>query len=404
MATTPFSAPLDFYADDNSTVIGNETDIAQLIADGLGLKLELVPTDWANWPLATQSGDVDVTISNVTVTEERKQLFDFSSYRVDDLGFLAKAGSDLEITEPADVAGLTVAVGSGTNQEKILLAWDQQNRAAGLKPVDVQYFQNDSDTTLALQSGRIDLSFGPNATAAYKAATAPDDFLVVGTVNGGWPDTAQIAVATAQGQRAGARVHRRAERRHRRRQLREGARPLGPERPSRSTSPRPTRPASQPAEPIPGRNHPREPPPNHPRRPAGGRRAAAVRVQQLRRHRGRPAGRVERRRRHPGARRRHQPGTGRPGQHRRGPRRRGARARRDLRRRQADRRHRRAPATRRWPSWPTTTAPSSAARSTSPRWSPSRSGWSSTSGTSPGSSGRCRCRAATSKRSSATSA
>jgi polar amino acid transport system substrate-binding protein len=199
VATNPFSAPLDFYADDNATPIGNETDIAQLVADALGLKLELVPTDWANWPLATQSGDVDVTISNVTVTEERKKLFDFSSYRVDDLGFLAQAGSTLKVEKPSDVAGHTIAVGSGTNQEKILLAWDAQNRAAGLAPVDVQYFQNDSDTTLALQSGRIDLSFGPNATAAYKAATAPKDFRVVGTVNGGWPDTAQIAVATAKG-------------------------------------------------------------------------------------------------------------------------------------------------------------------------------------------------------------
>nr|WP_221203179.1 ABC transporter substrate-binding protein [Modestobacter versicolor] len=199
VATSPFSAPLSFYADDNATAIGNETDIAQLVADGLGLELQLVPTDWANWPLATRSGDVDVTISNVTVTEERKQLFDFSSYRVDELGFLAQAGSDVEIDEPADVAGLTVAVGSGTNQEKILLAWDEQNRAAGLDPVQVEYFENDGDTTLALQSGRLDLSFGPNATAAYKAARSPEDFAVVGTVNGGWPDTAQIAVATAKG-------------------------------------------------------------------------------------------------------------------------------------------------------------------------------------------------------------
>lgn len=199
VATTPFSAPLDFYADDNTTAIGNETDIAQLVADGLGLELELVPTDWSNWPLATQSGEVDATISNVTVTEERKQLFDFSSYRVDELGFLANADSDLTIDEPADVAGMTIAVGSGTNQEEILLAWDEENRAAGLEPVDVQYFENDGDTTLALQSGRLDLSFGPNATAAYKAAVAPGDFQVVGTVNGGWPLTAQIAVATAKG-------------------------------------------------------------------------------------------------------------------------------------------------------------------------------------------------------------
>jgi polar amino acid transport system substrate-binding protein len=198
VATTPFSAPLVLYADDNATAIGNETDIAQLIADALGLELELVPTDWSNWPLATQSGEVDATISNVTVTEERKQLFDFSSYRVDELGFLARADSDVTVDEPADVAGLSIAVGSGTNQEKILLAWDEENQAAGLEPVDVQYFENDGDTILALQSGRLDLSFGPNATAAYKAAVSPQDFQVVGTVNGGWPLTAQIAVATAK--------------------------------------------------------------------------------------------------------------------------------------------------------------------------------------------------------------
>ena len=35
--------------------------------------------------------------------------------------------------------------------------------------------------------------------AAYKAAVAPDEFKVVGTLNGGWPDTAQIAVATKKG-------------------------------------------------------------------------------------------------------------------------------------------------------------------------------------------------------------
>jgi polar amino acid transport system substrate-binding protein len=199
VAVGAFTPPLSFLADDNETVIGNEPDIAQLVADGLGLDLELVTTDWSNWPLATQSGSVDVTIANVTVTEERKELFDFSSYRVDQLGFLANADSGLVVDEAADVAGLTIAVGSGTNQEKILLAWDEQNRANGLDPVDVQYYENDGDSILALQSGRLDLYFGPNATAAYKAAVAPQDFEVVGTVNGGWPATAQIAVATAKG-------------------------------------------------------------------------------------------------------------------------------------------------------------------------------------------------------------
>jgi len=195
--------PLGFLADDEKTPIGNEPDIASLVADALGLKLEIEVKAWADWPLALQSGDVDAVISNVTVTEERKELYDFSSYRNDQLGWLTSATGKIKaIKEPKDIAGLKVAVGSGTNQEKILLAWNKQNVDAGLKPIDggePQYFENYSDVLLGLQSGRIDTYVGPNATAAYSAATAPDQYKVVGTLNGGWPDTAQIAVGTLKG-------------------------------------------------------------------------------------------------------------------------------------------------------------------------------------------------------------
>ncbi|WP_087509343.1 ABC transporter substrate-binding protein [Cellulomonas iranensis] len=193
--------PLGFLADDDKTPIGNETDIAQLVADALGKELRLEVKAWADWPLALGSGDVDAVISNVTVTEERKETIDFSTYRNDELGWLVAADSDVErIAEPADVAGLVVGVGSGTNQEKILLEWDRQNTAAGLDPVQgPEYYEQFSDVLLALQSGRLDAYVGPNASLAYQAAVSPQDFKVVGTLNGGWPDTAQIAVATRKG-------------------------------------------------------------------------------------------------------------------------------------------------------------------------------------------------------------
>ncbi len=200
VSVSAYVPPLAFLADDEATPIGNEPDIASLVADALGLELELEVKAWADWPLALQSGDVEAAISNVTVTEERKELFDFATYRNDELGWLTRADSELEsITEAADIAGLTVAVGSGTNQEKILLAWDEANQKAGLEAVQIEYFENDGDTTLALQSGRIDVTFGPNATAAFKVAVAPQDFKVVGTLNGGWPETARIAVTSKKG-------------------------------------------------------------------------------------------------------------------------------------------------------------------------------------------------------------
>jgi polar amino acid transport system substrate-binding protein len=199
VVTSPYAAPLGLYADDDTTLIGNEVDLAQLIADGLGLELDIRAAAWADWPLGIQSGKYDLILSNVTVTDERKELYDFASYRQDLLGFYVESGSPIEeITEAKDVAGLTIIVGSGTNQEKILQAWDAENIAAGLDPVEYLYFDDTASGSLALKSGRADANFGPNATSAYAAAVDGETRLV-GTVNGGWPLTADIAAATAKG-------------------------------------------------------------------------------------------------------------------------------------------------------------------------------------------------------------
>jgi ABC-type amino acid transport substrate-binding protein len=111
---------------------------------------------------AVSSSAWPVGFSNITVTQERKEKYDFAIYREDNLGFGAKKGSGLKVSGPEDVAGRTVAVSSGTNQEKLLIEWSKEKEKAGRKPVNVKYYQNDSDTYLALQSGRIDLYLGPN--------------------------------------------------------------------------------------------------------------------------------------------------------------------------------------------------------------------------------------------------
>jgi len=190
--------PFATYAIDTKTVVGSEPDIAQLVADSLGLKLDVVPVAWADWPLGLTSGKYDAVISNVTVTEQRKERFDFSTYRNDQLGFYAKGDSTLSIKEPKDVAGLRVIVGASTNQEQILLRWNQANVAAGLKPVEIQYYDDDVLRGLAIQSGRADLYLGPNAIAAFEAARDSKTKLV-GSFSGGWPLVAEIAVTTSKG-------------------------------------------------------------------------------------------------------------------------------------------------------------------------------------------------------------
>lgn len=198
VATHPGQLPLADYGADSKDVVGIEPDIARLIADGLGLKLVIVPVAWADWPLGLESGKYDAVLSNVTVTEERKKKFDFSSYRYDLLGIYTRADGPIQkIEKPADVAGLKVVVGASTNQDQILRQWDQQNIAAGLKPVEYQYFDDAVVGRLAVITGRADVSFEPNATGAYSARDGK--VRRVGLFPGGWPNAAAISVTTRKG-------------------------------------------------------------------------------------------------------------------------------------------------------------------------------------------------------------
>ena len=198
VATTAGSIPLSFHATDDKTPIGVEVDIAQLVADKLGLALDVQVTSWENWPLKTQSGDFEAVFSNVGINKDRVKLFDFSSYRAAYMGFEAKKTSNYNIKGADDISGLKVSVGSGTNQEKILLAWNKELEAKGKAPATLQYYSSDADTILALSSGRTDLNIAPYPSVSYRENTR-NDLKVVGKVNAGWPSETLVAATTLKG-------------------------------------------------------------------------------------------------------------------------------------------------------------------------------------------------------------
>jgi polar amino acid transport system substrate-binding protein len=130
-----------------------------------------VPTAWEDWPLGIASGRYDVALVNIAVTEQRKEKFDFATYRVDSLAFSVKSTSEIQSIKSAeDLAGKKVIVGSGTNQERILLGWNEENKKAGRAPALPVYLHDDASGNLYIQSGRADVFFGPQSVSAYKAA------------------------------------------------------------------------------------------------------------------------------------------------------------------------------------------------------------------------------------------
>jgi polar amino acid transport system substrate-binding protein len=199
IASTLGAAPISTYATDGSTAIGFDPELGRLIGKSLGLQVKIIPVAWPDWPLGIISGKYDAVISNVAVTEERKERFDFSTYRRGLYGFYVANDSKIQsITQPKDIAGLRVITDSGTIQERIALEWNRLNEQAGLAPAQLLYYDDEVTRDLALTSGRADVIFSPDSSQAYQALKKGNKRRV-GAVNSGWPKTADMGVVTKKG-------------------------------------------------------------------------------------------------------------------------------------------------------------------------------------------------------------
>jgi polar amino acid transport system substrate-binding protein len=193
--------PLAYVGDDQKTLTGSEPDLGRLVAAVFGLRAEVRNSTWENLFVGIDSGKVDVAFSNVTDTEERKKKYEFASYRQDNLAFLVPKKSTWNFDGSYEsLAGKTVAVASGTNQEKILLEWKDKLAKEG-KKLDIKYFQDSPSTYLALNSGKIDASFGPNPGFAYhnrQVAGTPTATRTAGTYSGAGARLQGLIAATAK--------------------------------------------------------------------------------------------------------------------------------------------------------------------------------------------------------------
>ncbi|MDX2605756.1 ABC transporter substrate-binding protein [Streptomyces caniscabiei] len=196
------SPPLGFIGSDQKTVTGSEPDLARLVAAVLGLEPEIRQSTWENLFIGIDSGKVDVGFSNITDTEERKQKYEFASYRKDDLAFETKKDNAWNFDgNYENLAGKTVSVGNGTNQEKILLEWKAKLAKEGKKPLTVKYFQESNSIYLALSSGKIDAYFGPSPNLSYhaaKTAGTPQATRIAGQFSGAGETLQGLIAATAK--------------------------------------------------------------------------------------------------------------------------------------------------------------------------------------------------------------
>ncbi|EKT4520857.1 ABC transporter substrate-binding protein [Pseudomonas putida] len=110
--------PFGFVDAKSKQIEGLDVDYAKALADKLGVKLQVLPTNPANRVPLLTANKVDLVLANFTITPERAQQVDFSiPYFSSGQQFIVKKGS---LKSPDDLNKWRVGVDKGTVNEGVL--------------------------------------------------------------------------------------------------------------------------------------------------------------------------------------------------------------------------------------------------------------------------------------------
>lgn len=125
---------------------GLDIDVANLIGEKLGAKVELVPVVSANRIPYLQTRKADLVISTLGKNAEREKVIDFThAYAPFFQGIFAK--TDVSVKSFADLSGKTIAVTRGAME-------DEELAKVGPSGMVVKRFEDQAATTAAFASGQ----------------------------------------------------------------------------------------------------------------------------------------------------------------------------------------------------------------------------------------------------------
>lgn len=145
------------YHDDDGTLTGFEVDVAKAIAQKIGYEVEFVETEWDSMFAALDNQNFDVIMNQVTMTDERKEKYDFSTPYIYTKPVLIVSSDNDDIHAFEDIAGKKAAEGLTSNFSDLA-------RGYGAEIVGQDKFALAMELVL---SGEADASINDELTYAY---------------------------------------------------------------------------------------------------------------------------------------------------------------------------------------------------------------------------------------------
>lgn len=147
-------------------ITGHDIDVMNAIAEAGGFKIEWRNTGWDPLFDGLDKGTVDIGISSITITEKRKEKYDFSdSYFV--ANQLILVPEDSPVTKLEDLKGKKIGVQAATTGEEVV------KKAFGDTYEGLKGYDDMPSSVDDFFNGRVDAVVGDNGVIAFYAKKNP---------------------------------------------------------------------------------------------------------------------------------------------------------------------------------------------------------------------------------------
>ena len=164
VVTDPSFVPFEMMDQETGEMIGFDMEIIREVADRAGFEIDLNTMDFNGIIPALQTGNVDIAIAGITITEEREEIVDFSAPYYDSGLRILVRESNGDVSEFDDLEGKKIGTKIGSTSYDYLV----KNLEAddGVTP-----YPGSSDMYMALMSRSIDAVFYDAPNVGYFART-----------------------------------------------------------------------------------------------------------------------------------------------------------------------------------------------------------------------------------------
>jgi len=140
------------FLNENKEMDGYDVDVAKELANRMGVEVEFVAQEFSGMIAGLQTEKFDAVISQMTITDERKEQMDFTEPYIKNNVKVIVQEDNTSITSKEDFVGKEIGVGLGTNDETYL-------RTVVLPEVgefNIRTYDDVITTLKDLDAGRID--------------------------------------------------------------------------------------------------------------------------------------------------------------------------------------------------------------------------------------------------------